>query len=483
MKLAVVGWVLGVVWLGLAAILAIPMLIAAVLGEPWTPFALASAAALGGGALLFFPLRRAERSLGHREAFLTVTLVWCSVCAIGAIPFGTYPEPRLAPIDALFESVSGFTTTGATVLSGLDALPASLLIWRSLMQWLGGMGIVIFGVAVLPLLGVGGMQLYKAEAPGSSKDKMTPRVTETAKLLWIVYLGITAAACLVFYLNGMTAFDALNHAMTAVATGGFSTHDQSLGHYDSAVIHVAATLAMLIGGTSFAILHRMLTGRMEWSAQPELRVYLGIFLLATVVITGDLCLNMPERFPSVAGALEHASFQVASIVTTTGYAIEDYDRWPGLSHAVLLGLFFVGGMAGSTPGGLKVIRVVLLARTASMQFRKLLHRHSVDLVRLGRRSVESHVLTSSLALVSVWLILLAAGTLALSAGGSDLMTSLTGAAASLGNVGPGFGAIGPSHTFAPLSTWSKAVMEVLMILGRLEVYTVLVVVTPAFWRF
>ena len=483
MKLAIVGWVLGVVWLGLAGVLAIPLVIAVVLGEPWMPFALAAAAALGGGALLFFALRSAERNLGHRQAFLIVTLVWCSVCALGAIPYATYPEPRLAPIDALFEAVAGFTTTGATVLSGLDALPASLLIWRSTTQWLGGMGMVILGVAVLPLLGVGGMQLYKAEAPGPSKDKMTPRITETAKLLWMVYLGITVAVGVVFYLSGMTAFDALNHAMTSVATGGFSTHDQSLGYYDSAWIHTTATVAMLTGGTSFAILHRLLTGHVDWSVQPELRAYLGIVLVATLVIAADLTLNMPERFFGLAGALEHASFQVVSIVTTTGYSTDDFDRWPGLSHAVLLSLFFIGGMAGSTSGGLKVVRVVLLARAASMQFRKLLHRHSVDLVRLGPRSVEPHVLTASLSLISIWLILLVAGTLALAAGGSDLVSSLTGAAASLGNVGPGFGVIGPAHTFAPLDAWSKAVMQVLMILGRLEVYTVLVILTPGFWRF
>jgi len=483
MKLAIVGWVLGVVWVGLAGVLAIPLVIAALLGEPWTPFAVAAGAALGGGAALALPLRRAERNLGHRQAFLIVTLVWCSVCAIGAIPYATYPDPRLAPVDALFEAVAGFTTTGATVLSGLDSLPSSLLIWRSMTQWLGGMGMVIFGVAVLPLLGVGGMQLYKAEAPGPSKDKMTPRITETAKLLWMVYLGITVTAGGVFYLSGMSAFDALNHAMTAVATGGFSTHDQSLGYYDSGLIHFSVTVAMLIGGTSFAILHRALTGRVEWSAQPELRAYMGIFLLATLVIALDLSLQMPGRFANLAGALEHASFQVASILTTSGFVTDDFDRWPGLSHAVLLSLFFVGGMAGSTSGGLKVIRIVLLARAASMQFRKLLHRHSVDLVRLGNRSVEPQVLTASLALISIWLILLAAGTLALAAGGSDLVSSLMGAAASLGNVGPGFGVIGPSHTFATLDTGSKVVMQVLMILGRLEVYTVLVILTPGFWRF
>ncbi len=481
-KFATIGWIVGGMWIGLAAVLAVPLALALLLNEPWQPFALAVSAALLLGGLLQLRTRGAERSLGHREAMVTVTVVWVSICAFGAIPFAAYPEPQISLVDSLFESVSGFTTTGATVLSGLDWLPSSLLLWRSLTQWLGGMGIVIFGVAVLPILGVGGMGLFKAEAPGPTKDKMTPRIAETAKLLWVLYLGITVSACGLFYLYGMTPFDAVNHAMTAVATAGFSTHDQSLGYYDSGPIHFVATLTMLAGGTSFAILHQILTGGRSWLDRPELRAYIGIFCLATAVISADLLVHRSTSFPHLLMALEHAAFQAASILTTTGYTTADFDRWPGFSQGVLLALFFVGGMAGSTSGGLKVIRVILLARVVLMQFSRLAHPRAVAVMRLGPRTIDDEVLASSLGFIAMWLLLLAVGTIILAAGGTDLTTSLTAAAASLGNIGPAFGAAGPSHTYAPFSTGSKLVMATLMILGRLEIYTVLIVLTRRFWR-
>ena len=483
MNLSTVGRLLGAVWLGLAGTLTVPMTLAAWLGEPWQPFGLAVITALGCGGGLLLRLRGARAVLGHRDAFLTVSLVWISVCAIGAIPFATWPEPRMAAIDALFESVSGFTTTGATVLSGLDALPRSLLLWRSITQWLGGMGIVVFGLAILPLLGVGGMQLYKAEAPGPTKDRMTPRIAETAKLLWTLYLGLSLAAAVAFFVEGMTAFDAINHAMTAVSTAGFSTHDQSLGHFDSGLIHLIAMLTMLAGGTSFAILHRLATGTASWSDQPELRAYVGIFLLATALLTADLRMNMSDSFPHLIEALEHASFQAASILTTTGYTTADFDRWPVASHIVLLGLFFVGGMAGSTAGGPKVVRVILLLRLSTRQFYRLVHRRAVDVVRLGQHTLDDRVLSSSAGFLAMWLVLLAAGTLALSASGTDPTSSFSAAMASLGNVGPSFGAVGPSQTFAHFDAGSKLVLAALMILGRLEIYTVLIIVTPGFWRY
>ena len=482
MHWTIVGRMLGVVWVSLAGLTLAPLTLALVRSEPWLPFAYTALLALcAGGALLRW--LDGDRVLGHREAFLAVTLVWLSVCLIGAIPFGTHPTVQIPWIDALFESVSGFTTTGATVLSGLDTLPRSLLLWRSLSQWVGGMGIVVLGVAVLPLLGVGGMDLYKAEAPGPTKDKMTPRIAETARLLWMLYLGMTVAAAAAFLLYGMGPFDAVNHAMTAVATAGFSTHDQSLGYYDSSGIHVVAMLTMLAGGTSFAILHRAMTSRLSWSEEPELRAYVGIFGLATLVIAIDLWFNMAGSFPSFASAVEHSAFQAASILTTTGYSTTDFDRWPPAAHAVLLGLFLIGGMAGSTAGGPKVLRVLLLGKLAFVQFPKLLHSRSVSVLRLGTHIVDQRVLMSSLGFLAMWLVLLAGGTLALAAAGADPMTSLTAAAVSLGNIGPGFGAIGPSENFAHFDVASKLVTTTLMLLGRLEIYTVLIVLTPGFWRF
>jgi trk system potassium uptake protein TrkH len=345
------------------------------------------------------------------------------------------------------------------------------------------MGMVIFGVAILPLLGVGGMGLYKAEAPGPTKDKMTPRIAETAKLLWVIYLGLSLLAGGLFYLQGMTAFDAVNHAMTGIATGGFSTHDLSLGYYDSASIRLVATGAMLVAGTSFAVLHRALTGELSWSEQPELRAYVGILCLATAVLTLNLWIQMPEQFPSLLAALGDAAFQAVSILTGTGYASADFDSWPPISHAVLFVLFFSGGMAGSTSGGVKVLRVMLLWRVAMLQFFKLAHRRGVAVVRLGAHTLDDRILLSSLGFIVMWLALLAVGTLALAAGGADPLTSLSAAAVSLANIGPGFGEVGPSRTFATLGSGSKLVLEALMILGRLEIYTVLVVLTPRFWRY
>lgn len=484
MRFGIAGQVLGVVWIGLAGVLVVPSLFAVFAAEPWLPFARTALIALASGALMLLAFRRSDDAgLNHREAILTVTLVWFSVCAIGAIPFATHPGLQMGIVDASFESVSGFTTTGATVLSGLDALPHSVLLWRSITQWIGGMGMVIFGVAILPLLGVGGMGLYKAEAPGPTKDKMTPRIAETAKLLWVIYLGLSLLAGGLFYLQGMTAFDAVNHAMTGIATGGFSTHDLSLGYYDSASIRLVATGAMLVAGTSFAVLHRALTGELSWSEQPELRAYVGILCLATAVLTLNLWIQMPEQFPSLLSALGDAAFQAVSILTGTGYASADFDSWPPISHAVLFVLFFSGGMAGSTSGGVKVLRVMLLWRVAMLQFFKLAHRRGVAVVRLGAHTLDDRILLSSLGFIVMWLALLAVGTLALAAGGADPLTSLSAAAVSLANIGPGFGEVGPSRTFATLGSGSKLVLEALMILGRLEIYTVLVVLTPRFWRY
>ena len=483
MKLRTVGWLMGVVWTALGAVLLVPLLLALAWGEPWRPFALAVGGALAGGGFLLVTLRRAERALDHRSAFLVVTLTWLSVCMVGTIPFALYPDPELTLVDALFETVSGFTTTGATVLTGLDSMPRSFLLWRATMQWLGGMGIVIFGVAILPLLGVGGMQLYKAEAPGPTKDKLTPRIAETAKLLWVIYLGLSAVAAILFWATGMTLFDAVCHAMTSISTAGFSTHDASLGYWDSGAIHLVATVIMIAGGTSFAVLwHALRGGGVAWSEHPELRAYFGILLLAAAVIAVDLAANMPAGFATFTDTLEHAAFQAASILTTTGYSTRDFAAWPGLSQATLFLLFFVGSMAGSTGGGIKVVRIVLLAHLALAQFFRLLHPHAFSVVRLGNRTVDDQILVSSVGFIGMWFLLLGLGACLIALHGTDLFSSLSAAAVTLGNIGPGLGAVGPANTFAPFDPGAKLVMAALMILGRLEIYTVLIIFTPGFWR-
>ncbi len=482
MKFRTVGWLLGVVWAGLAVVQLVPLGLALARSEPWEPFAFSAAGAAAGGALLLVSLRRAERALDHRAAFLAVALIWLSICVLGAVPYALSPAPQLGLIDSLFESTSGFTATGATVISGLDQMALSLLLWRSITQWLGGMGMVILGVAILPLLGVGGMQLYKAESPGPTKDKMTPRIAETARILWLLYLGLTAAAAVLYLGAGMSLFDAICHAMTTIATGGFSTHDASLGYFDSAAVHLVAIVGMIAGGTSFAVLHRALTGGLVWAEQPELRTYVAIMVLASVLITADLTVTHSSQFASATEALLHATFQVVSILTTTGYATRDFDLWGGTSHVVILLLFFVGGMAGSTAGGVKVIRVLLLARLVGAQFFRLLHPRAVNLLRLGGRTIEDEIVVSSLGFVGMWFLLMLFGAALLSLWDSDLSSNVTAAAVTLGNIGPGFGHVGPSQTFAGLAPGAKLVTSGLMILGRLEIYTLLIILTPAFWR-
>jgi trk system potassium uptake protein TrkH len=317
MNVRTIVWLVGLV-VGILGLAEIPSLvIALVLGEPWLPFALSIGIGLGVGAALVLPTRRSQMSLNHRSAFLAVTLSWVAACLFGGFAFYHHPDLNLSAIDAFFEATSGFTTTGSTVLTGLDQMPRSILLWRSFTQWVGGMGMVLLGVAVFPILGLGGMQLFKAEAPGPTKDKLTPRIAETAKILWILYLGVTIAEAALLYFGGMTLFDSVCHSLSTISTGGFSPHDRSLGYYDSGFIHVVTTVFMLLGGMSFAILHRALTQGISWRAYPELRAYVGLFALAALIMAVDLRFGMPERYTTAAEALEHAAFQSASILTTT----------------------------------------------------------------------------------------------------------------------------------------------------------------------
>jgi trk system potassium uptake protein TrkH len=460
MNVRTILWLVGIVVGAVAVSQTLALAVAVALREPWLPFANTIAAGLPLAALFMLPARHAAMALNHRSAFLAVTLSWLAACILGAGPFFHHPALELSPIDALFESVSGFTTTGATVLSGLDGLPRSLLLWRSLSQWLGGMGIVLLGVAVFPILGLGGMQLFRAEVPGPTTDKITPRIAETAKLLWVIYLGLTLAGAALLWLGGMTLFDAICHAMCAIATAGFSTHDASLGHFDSGFLHLVVTGLMLLGGMSFAVLHRALTRGISWRDSPELRLYLGIFGIATVLLAIDLRFGMPERFATGAQALEHAAFQAASILTTTGFTTRHFDLWPPLSQAVILALFFIGGMAGSTSGGIKVIRVLLTVKVAFGHFFRLVHPHGFAATKLGNRTVEEGVILGVIGFVGIF----------------------SAAAVTLGNVGPGLAGVGPSTTYAGFSPAAKLSMVALMVLGRLEIYTALVILTPLFWR-
>jgi len=475
-------WMVGIV-LGVVGLAQVPSLgVALMLGEPWAPFGLTLAIGLGLAVLFTRRVQRQDLSLNHRSAFLAVTLSWFGACVLGAVTLLMHPALAFSVIDAFFESTAGFTTTGATAILGLDHMPRSLLLWRSFSQWLGGMGMVLLGVAVFPLLGLGGMQLFKAEAPGPRKDKLTPRIAETAKILWVLYLGLTVLNGVLLYVGGMSLFDSICHSMATVSTGGFSTHDESLAYYDSGFIHMVTATFMLLGGRRFLILHRALTQGLTWSEYPELRAYLGIFAAAAFFVAIDLGFRMPEKYDSAAMALEHGIFQAASILTTTGFTTRDFDLWPSLSHAVLLTLCFVGGMAGSTGGGIKVIRILVVARLAWAQFFRLSHPRGVGVIRIGTQILDEDIVLSVLGFFGLWFFVLFLGTALLSLFGSDVLTSFSAAAVTLGNIGPGFGGVGPSHTYHELETGAKLTLCALMILGRLEIYTALIVLTPSFWR-
>jgi trk system potassium uptake protein len=415
----------------------------------------------------------------HREGMAVVALGWFSAGLFGALPFyfaGTFPTY----LDALFEALSGFTTTGASVLTDIESLPKALLFWRSLTHWLGGMGIIVLTIAILPFLGVGGMQLFKAEVPGPVADKLQPRITETAKLLWQVYLVFTGAQVLLLHLGGMPLFDSFCHTFGTLATGGFSTKNLSIGHYDSVYFDMVITLFMLLSGINFALHYQALTGNLKsFYRNSEMRFFMAVFASATVIIgwsIWDADLYGPGQ------ALRYASFQAASILTTTGYATADYETWPYLSQLILMVLIFIGGSAGSTGGSIKCMRIMLLFKHTYREIRLLIHPHGVIPVKLQGRIVPDEVLHSVWGFFILFMALFVVAALILSAMGLDLATSLTAVAATIGNIGPGLGSVGPAENYAHLPYAAKAILVLCMVLGRLEVYTVFILFIPEFWK-
>lgn len=421
---------------------------------------------------------RAE-SLRVRDGFVFVTASWILASCIGALPFyisGCIPTPA----DAFFETISGFTTTGASILTDIEKLPSSMLFWRALTHWLGGMGIVVLAVAVLPFLGVGGMQLLEAEAPGPSVDKIAPRVAQTAKLLWLIYIGLTVAEIALLQLGGLSFFDSCVHTFATVATGGFSTKNLSVAHFDSAFVDAVITIFMVLAGVNFS-LHYKFIGGMALSAvkDTELRVYLAVFFLATLIIAVNL---YDADFGGAGKCLRYSSFQVASILTTTGYATADYEKWPYASQFVLFFLMFVGGCAGSTGGGIKVIRLVTLLKQAVNEMKSLIQPRGVFALKVGPLVVKNNIANavSGFFFLYIMTVLLTAFVVALA--GHDVLTAFTAALATVGNIGPGFGMVGPAENYAFFQDYVKWFLSFSMLAGRLELYTVLVIFTPLFWR-
>ena len=471
--------VLGLLNLFLAGTMIFPLAISWYYGEKEiVSFLFAMGITALAGLLLYVPIPKKEGDLTRRQAFLIVAFGWISASIFGAIPFYV-SETFTHPIDAFFETVSGFTTTGASVLTAIDVVPKGLLFWRAMIQWLGGMGIILLSIAILPFLGVGGMQLYRAEVPGPFLDKLRPRIAETAKILWQTYLLITGLEVLLLFLGGMSIFDSICHAFTTMATGGFSTKDTSIafyGHYHRIVIIVF----MFLAGTNFALHYRFLKGGYKgYWLDREFRFYLTLILVGIGVVFGYLLLKSGGGW---GNRLEDAAFQVVSIMTTTGYSTANFGAWPAFCQYFLLFLMFVGGCAGSTGGGIKCIRIMLLYKYAKQELRRIIHPHAVTSVKLGDQHVSQSVLNGVLGMVILFLAIFVLASLAMSFLGFDIVTSISSVAAALGNIGPGLGMVGPGENYAHIPVVGKGILMFCMIAGRLEVYTIVILLFPEFWR-
>ena len=471
--------VLGALLLFLAAALLVPIPFSLYYqdGAAWS-FVASALVCLALGLALFRGCR-SNKELSLRDGFAIVTFGWGLYALMGALPFvlsGAIPSY----LDAVFETMSGFTTTGSSILVEIEALPQSMLFWRALTHWLGGMGIIVLSLAILPMLGVGGMQLFKAEVPGPTTDRLKPRIQDTAKLLWGVYVLLTALQTLLLMLGDMSFFDALCHAFATLATGGFSTRNASVAAYDSAYIDWIITLFMFLAGVNFTLHYQALRGRLrDIYRNEEFLFYLAITFAATVLL---VILNQGTVYHSVVDNLRFSAFQATSIMTTTGFATADYEQWPVLAQYLLIFLMFVGGCAGSTSGGMKVARILLLFKHAHVQIYRLIHPRAVRLVKFGGTPVDREVMQSILGFFALYMGIFVFASALMAATGLDVVSACTSVVATLGNVGPGLGSVGPVDNFSHVSDFGKTVLTGCMLLGRLELFTVLVLFFPTFWR-
>lgn len=433
------------------------------------------------GFVLWYPNRQQQNELKTREGFVIVVMFWVVLAVVGAIPFLMPDEYTLSFSDAMFESFSALTTTGATILTGIDELPHSYLFYRQQLQWLGGMGIIVLAVAILPLLGIGGMQLFRAETPGPMKDnKMTPRIADTAKHLWYIYLGITAACAIAYWFAGMAPFHAIGHAMSTVAIGGFSTHDANLGYYQSGWVNLVAVVFLLIAGVNFALHFGAVRGRTlrSYLADAELRAFLAIqFSLIGICVITLLVFNWHT---DAVTSISQGTLQAVSIGTTAGFTTDNFTVWPVFLPMLLIFASFIGGSAGSTGGGLKVIRVLLLFRQGVRELNRLVHPKGVFSVKYGSRPLPDRVVQAVWGFFAAYALVFVCIMLAFIATGLDDYSAFGATAATLNNLGPGLGSV--AVTFQEVSDAGKWVAILAMLFGRLEVFTLLVLFTPTFWR-
>lgn len=446
----------------------------------WVPFAEGFVVTLAAGVVTWFPVRWVRKELRLRDGFLVVAAFWTVLGTFGALPLYFAHDPVLTLTDAVFESMSGLTTTGATVLTGIDELPKSILYYRHQLQWIGGMGIIVLAVAVLPMLGVGGMQLYRAETPGPVKDtKLTPRIAETAKALWYVYLTFTLLCTVSYWLAGMSVFDAVCHAFSTVSIGGFSTHDDNIGYFGSVAIRLVAIVFMFIAGINFSLhFFAWRYNRVShYFEDPEVRAYALVVVSVSVIVVATMMAS--DSFVTAGDSFMNGLFQAVSVATTTGFTTANFSDWPGAIPVLLIFSSFIGGCAGSTAGGIKVIRWLLIYKQGLREIVRLVHPSAEIPVKLGSHAVPYRVVDAIWGFFSVYLIVFGVMLLAMMAAGLDQITAFSAVAASLNNLGPGLGDVALVFATGDAPKWIAVVG---MLLGRLEIFTLLVILTPTFWR-
>jgi len=442
-------------------------------------FLLSALISMGAGTFAVVSFRNAKKEIGKREGFIIVSLVWVVFSLFGSLPYlfsGSIPSFT----DAFFETMSGFTTTGSSILNNIEALPHGILFWRSMTQWIGGMGIIVLSLAILPLFGIGGMQLFAAEVPGPTPDKLNPKISQTAKNLWGIYVLFTVTETLLLWMGGMSFFDAVNHSFTTMATGGYSTKQANIAFWDSAYIQYVIIFFMFLAGTNFSLSYCALTGRFKKVfANEEFKYYILFIIGFTVLIFSGLLISTQL---GVEKSFRDALFQVVSIITTTGFSTVDYLQWQPILVMLIFALFFFGGSAGSTGGGIKIMRIVLLMKNSYYELRRMVHPNAIVPVRFNKHAVPEQIITNVLAFFMFYFIVFFLSTIIFTLFEPDLASSMGAVATSLGNIGPGLGNVGPAENFAYIAPFGKWFLSFLMLLGRLELFTVLVLFSPAFWK-
>ncbi|MBU5293638.1 TrkH family potassium uptake protein [Anaerosalibacter bizertensis] len=433
------------------------------------------------GVLGFIMGRKEEtkENIKAKEGLAIVAFGWILASFFGSLPFvlsGSIPSW----IDSFFETVSGFTTTGATIVDNVESLPMGILFWRSFTHWIGGMGILVFTIAILPTLGVGGFQIFKVESPGPMPDRIVPKVKDTAKILYITYFIMTVLEIILLLFGGMSLYDAAVHTFGTVGTGGFSIKAASVGAYDSTYIHIIIGIFMILSGVNFSLYYLLFQGKWkEVFRNEELRLYFGIIFSSVILIA--LNINS-EIYKNIGLALRDAFFQVGSIITTTGYATTDFDKWPTFSKSILFLLMFVGGCAGSTGGGIKNIRILVLFKLVKREFSKILHPRAVIPIKTNGEIVSNETVAGITSFFALYIFIFVLGTVLISLEGMDLVSSSSAVASALGNIGPGFGIVGPVETFSSISSMGKLLLSLFMLLGRLELFTIIALILPKTWR-